>query len=153
MTDPRLKPEVSAWVKVQTALLAGVLILLAILVIVIGMTARRVEKSLDLVQTDLEALQVERINKAVDALSEAAGHMAEVDISRLNETAKSLKSAAESLADVDIDTLNGAIASLKDAANTLKDLDTQALNGVIQAIDKSVKGLENAVNTLKGLFG
>ena len=154
MTEPQCRTDrVSSWVKVQTILLAGVLVLLAVLVAVVCVTAKRMEKSLDLVQEDLEGLKIDQVNEAIEALSKAAERMAEVDISRLNETAKSLKDAAESLADVDIETLNGAIASLKDAANTLKDLDIQALNGVIQSIDKTVRGLENAVNTLKGLFG
>ena len=49
--------------------------------------------------------------------------------------------------------MNQAIVSLKEAADTLKALDMQSLNGVIQSIDRTVQGLETAVNTLKGIFG
>ena len=152
MTDPQGRPaqRVSGWVKAQTLLLAAVLVLLAILV---GMTARRMEKGLDLVQADLESLEMDKVNTAIASLSEAADRLADVDISRLNETATSLKAAAESLADVDIQSMNEAIVSLKDAADTLKGLDIQSLNGVIQSIDRAVQGLENAVNALKSLFG
>ena len=117
MTDPQGRPaqRVSGWVKVQTLLLAAVLVLLAILVIVVGMTARRMEKGLDLVQADLESLEMDKVNTAIASLSEAADRLADVDISRLNETATSLKAAAESLADVDIQSMNEAIVSLNSA--------------------------------------
>ena len=155
MTDFNGKTDskTSTWVKVQTCLLGAVLILLALLVVVIGMTARRMEKSMSLVQADLEALEMDHINEVIASLTEAANRLAEVDISRLNDTALSLKSAAESLSAVDVETMNQAIVSLKEAADTLKALDMQSLNGVIQSIDRTVQGLETAVNTLKGIFG
>lgn len=155
MTDPQGRPaqRVSGWVKVQTLLLAAVLVLLAILVLVVGMTARHMEKGLDLVQADLESLEMDKVNTAIASLSEAADRLADVDISQLNETAQSLQAAAEGLASVDVDTMNKAVISLKEAADTLKALDMEALNGVIRSIDKTVQGLETAVNTLKGIFG
>ena len=63
MTDFKGKTDskTSTWVKVQTCLLGAVLILLALLVVVIGMTARRMEKSMSLVQADLEALEMDHI--------------------------------------------------------------------------------------------
>ena len=69
MTDPKVqtKARVSLWVKIQTCLLAGVLVLLAILVVVAVLTARRVGQSLDLVQSDLQSLEMDHINEAIDA--------------------------------------------------------------------------------------
>lgn len=155
MTDPESRSGTKAipWVKIQTILLAGVFVLLVLLLVVIGIAGRRMEKSLNLVQENLEALEMDHINEVIASLTEAADHLAKVDIARLNDTALSLKAAAESLSDVDVKTMNEAIASLKDAANTLKNLDIQSLNGVIQSIDRAVQGLETAVNTLKGIFG
>lgn len=153
MTEPVRRGEASSWIKVQTWLLAGVLILLTVLTATVGLTARRVEDSLDLVQTELEALEMQQVNEAVVALTAAADRLATVDAEGLNNTAQSLKEAADSLSKVDVQTLNGAITALKDAANTLKDLDIEALNGVIQALNNAVASLQAVTDTLGGIFG
>ena len=154
MTESARRGEpVSPWIKVQTCLLAALLFLVAVLVVVVGLTAQRVEDSLDLVQTDLEALEIQQINEAVAALTAAADRLAAVDVDGLNETAQSLKSAADSLSKVDVQTLNGAITALKDAANTLQDLEIEALNGVIQSLNSAVASLQAVTGTISGIFG
>ena len=130
---------VSLWVKLQTGLLAG--------------SVKQLDHSLELVQTDLEALQMDKVNEAVAALTEAADRLAAIDVEGLNETAQSLKAAADSLTKVDVETLNGAIASLKDAANTLKDLDIEGLNGVIQSLSKTAANLQKVSDAIGSIFG
>ena len=144
--------KVSPWVKLQTGLLAGVMILLLALVLLLGFTAGRVEKSLGLVQTDLEALEMGQVNQAVTALREAADRLSAIDVEGLNETALSLKAAADSLTQVDVEALNGAISALKDAAANLKELDMDALNSVIQSLNKTVTSLQKVSDTISGIF-
>ena len=156
MTEPvpqKSTGRASIWIKLQTGLLAAVLALLVVLTCVVGVTARRMEKSLALVQTDLEALEMSQVNQAVEALTEAARQLAAVDVEGLNETAQSLKAAADSLANVDVDTLNGAIASLRDAADTLKSMDMEALNNVVQSLNKAVTSLQKVSDAISGIFG
>ena len=101
MTEPapqKTTGRASLWIKLQTGLLAAVLALLVVLTCVVGVTARRMEKSLALVQTDLEALEMSQVNQAVEALTEAARQLAAVDVEGLNEAAQSLKAAAASRA-------------------------------------------------------
>ncbi|MBR6120503.1 MAG: hypothetical protein IKQ04_09335 [Oscillospiraceae bacterium] len=151
-TTQRETAPVSLWVKLQTGLLAGVLILLLALVLMIGSAAGRIEQSFQLVQRDLESLEMEEINQAVTALREAADRLAAVDAEGLNRTAQSLKAAADSLTRVDVDTLNGAIASLREAADTLKSLDMEALNNVVQSLNKTVASLQKVSDTISGIF-
>ena len=154
MTEPttRGEPNGSPWVKLQTGLLAGVLVLLLALTLTVGSAARRIEQSFTLVQSDLEALEMDRVNQAIASLNEAARQLAAVDAAGLNATAQSLKEAADSLSALDVDKLNDAVAALKDAAANLKALDMEALNGVIQSLNHTVASLQKVSDTISGIF-
>ena len=64
-TTQRETTPVSLWVKLQTGLLVGILILLLVMTLLIGSAAGRIDKSFQLVQTDLEALEMDEINQAI----------------------------------------------------------------------------------------
>ena len=156
MTEQRKQGEtvpVSPWVKLQTLLLAGVFVLLLALVFTTALSARRLDRSMELVQQDLEALDMGRVNEAVAALTEAAEQLAAVDVEGLNQTAQALKAGADSLTQVDVASLNKAVSSLQQAADTLKTMDMEAFNGVIGSLNKAVASLQKVSDTLSGLFG
>ena len=138
--------------QIQTILLAGILVILLVGSILLAVQVSRVAVCLDIVEQDLQALSMDDVNEAVDALTEAANQLAAVDVDTLNQTATALRDAAENLKDVDIDTLNETIASLKGAADTLKDIDIDALNGLVGSLDTVAEKLQNAVNAIAGII-
>lgn len=138
--------------KIQTALLAAILIVLLVGSILLAIQISQLSSCMDLVEKDLQALNMDDINEAVDALTEAANQLAAVDVDTLNQTASELKDAAANLKNVDIDTLNGTIASLKDASDTLKNVDMEALNGLVESLENVSTKLQNAVNAITGIF-
>ena len=154
MTD-QTKKEASAslWIKLQTCLLAAVLVLLVVCTLLLAGSMKKVDRSLELVQADLENLNMDQVNEAVASLTEAANRLAAVDVEGFNKTAESLKAASDSLAKVDVETLNKAISSLQQAADTLKDLDMDSLNAVIGSLSKTVASLQKVADTIGGIFG
>lgn len=116
--------------KIQTMLLAGILVILLLGSILLCTQISRVTACLDIVEKDLQAINMDDINGAVVALTDAANQLAAVDI----------------------DTLNGTITSLKDAADTLKGIDIEALNNLVSSLDTVASKLESAVNAITGIF-
>lgn len=139
--------------KLQTGLLAAILTVLLIGSILLAVQISQVRSCLDLVEQDLQALNMDDVNDAVDALTDAANQLAAVDVDTLNQTASELKDAAANLKNVDMDTLNQTIASLKEAADTLKNVDMEALNGLVESLETVSTKLQNAVNAVTGIFG
>ena len=169
-------------VRVQTVLIALLLAALSVFVILTARSLHRMDRSLDLVEQDLAAMDMDQVNGAVEALTnaanrlsgvdldelngavaalrEAATRLSAVDVDVLNQTISALEGAADSLAAVDVDGLNTAVASLGKAADTLKDLDINSLNGIISSLDQAIESLnrvsetlKTAVDGIKGIFG
>ena len=124
--DPRMK-----LMKMQTAILAAILVILLIAGIFVAAEFSTIHRSISTLQTEVESLEMDSVNDAVAALTEAAENLAAVDVSTLNETAVSLREAADTLALIDTDTLNSTAASLKEAANNLSKVDTDSLNSLV----------------------
>ena len=169
-------------VRIQTLLIALLLVALSVFVVLTARSLNRMDRSIDLVEQDLAAMDMDRINEAVTALTnaanrlsgvdldelngavsalkEAATQLSAVDVEVLNQTIASLEGAADALAAVDVKSLNTAIASLGQAADTLKGLDIDSLNGIISSLDQTIQSLnrvsdtlKSAVDGIKGIFG
>lgn len=120
-----------AILRLQTVFLG----LILVIVLGVGFLAvrefRSLHRSLALVEQEVEALEMDRVNGAVEALTAAAENLSRVDVAELNATAGSLKEAADNLSQVDMDALNKLVASLTTVAEKL----------------------EKTVNSITGIFG
>lgn len=117
--------------KIQVILTACILLTLIIGCIFLAQRVVQLQNCLDLVEKDLQALDMDSVNEAVDALTDAANQLAAVDV----------------------DTLNDTITSLRDAADTLKSVDITALNSLVDSLETVANKLQNAVNAVTGIFG
>ena len=164
--DAKAKPEDDAiplsgkrqnsalrWTRLQTLLLAGVLLVLLVTAAVLGRELGSLHRSLELMEQKLTEVQMQQVNEAIDAMTEAANQLAAIDAEGLNQTAVSLRQAADRLTAMDVNTLNQAIASLRDAADTLKKLDIQAFNDVISSLDAASENLAKITGGIKTIFG
>ena len=141
------------WVRVQTGLMLLLCLLMGGLLVFFVQQANALSRSIELVEYDLEQLQIEQINGAIDALTDAANQLASVDVEGLNDTAQALQDAAKSMSDLDMESLNQTIASLREAADTLKRLDMDAFNETVASLEKVSNNLEKFSSGLGGLFG
>lgn len=121
----------ATYLKLQTVLLAGILLLLLVGGILLASQISRVSACIDTVDEQLQAIEVEEVNDAVSALTEAANRLAQIDTDTLNQTAQ----------------------SLKEAADTLKQVDMTALNGLVTSLQNVTAKLQTAVNAISSLFG
>ncbi len=140
------------YMKVQTALLAAILLLILACVLFVVTQFGSLHRSVTALEKGVQRIDVAEINAAVASMKEAANSLNAVDISSLNDTVVSLKDAAENLKSVDIETLNRAVASLREAADTLKELDTESLNSLVGSLETVASRLESAVNAVGGIF-
>jgi len=141
------------WTRLQTLLLAGVLLVLLVTAAVLGRELGSLHRSLALMEQKLTEVQMQQVNEAIASLTDAADKLAEIDMEGLNQTAASLKQAADQLTAMDVKTLNEAIASLRDAADTLKQFDVGAFNDVIQSLDKTSENLAKITGGIGSVFG
>ena len=98
----RAEGQLLRWMKLQALLLGGILIALLVCAVLIGSSVNRLDRSMDLVEQDLKAIDVDRINEAAASLKSAADQLAAVDIDALNRAVVSLRNAADSLSSVDV---------------------------------------------------
>ena len=68
-------------VRVQTVLIALLLAALSVFVILTARSLNRMDRSLDLVEQDLAAMDMDQVNGAVEALTNAANRLSGVDLS------------------------------------------------------------------------
>ena len=153
MTIETGNKETVRLMRVQTLLLAGIFLIVLAVGIFAAVEFSAVHRSLALIEADLQDIQMEKINDAVESLTKAADQLAEVDVDTFNETAASLRDAANKLSELDTEKINDAVVALTEAANNLSELDTEQLNALISSLEDTASKLQNAVNGITGLFG
>ena len=122
------KGDLLLFVKIQTALVA----VLVLLLVVGGIFAAvQVNKALSNIAAELEKLDMEGVGKTVEAL----------------------RGAAQKLAEADIDAVNDGIEALTDAAGNLQNLDIEKLNDLIAALEKTAAQMEKTSAAFGKLFG
>ena len=165
------KGDLLLFVKIQTALVA----VLVLLLVVGGIFAAvQVNKAMRVV----DGLDMDKINAAVQSLSNIAAELEKLDMEgvriegRLDkgekvvvvedlistggsvlETVEALRGAAQKLAEADIDAVNDGIEALTDAAGNLQNLDIEKLNDLIAALEKTAAQMEKTSAAFGKLFG
>ena len=142
MDDKQKTDTVLFWMKVQTGLLAGILVVLLVVFAVGGAAFRRVTGQLDL----------NRVNAVIISLERTAEELEKLDAENLNATVTSLRGAADRLSKADMDAVNDAIASLSAAADQLSQLDMQELNALIDSLQTAADQLESVTGGLSRFF-
>ena len=144
--EKKAENQLLLFAKVQTALLA----VLVLLLVVGGIFAAvQVNKVMGVVNS----LDMDRINAAVQSLSNTAAELEKLDMEGVGKTVEALRGAAQKLADADIDAVNGGIEALTDAAGNLQDLDIEKLNDLITALEKTAAQMEKTSAAFGKLFG
>ncbi len=160
--------------RVQTALLALILVILLAAGVFVAREISELQSVMDVIEQDVKALDMDAMNDAVSALTdaakqfsfvdmdalngavrsltEAADQLSSVDANTLNETVTALRDAAKMLSDVDMKGINKAVSSLTDAVNNLKDVDIDSLNALVQSLETVASKLQSAADAISGLF-
>lgn len=140
------KGDLLLFVKIQTALVA----VLVLLLVVGGIFAAvQVKKAMRVV----DGLDMDKINAAVQSLSNIAAELEKLDMEGVGKTVEALRGAAQKLADADIDAVNDGIEALTDAAGNLQNLDIEKLNDLIAALEKTAAQMEKTSAAFGKLFG
>ena len=116
--------------RIQTVLLAVLVLLMLIVAVTVIRGIGSVERTLALTDEKLDALNMDEVNKVVTALQGITSQLREMDLGRLEETADALGRAAENLDDVDIEAFNDAVESLTEASKNFQKIDMDTLNSV-----------------------
>ena len=151
MTETREKQSI--WPMLQAIFSGCTLLLLIALAIYAAMGIQSLQRSLQLIETDIQQIEMDEVNTAVLALTDAANQLSEVDVEGLNDTALSLKEAADTLSGVDINEINTAVKSLTVAADNLSKVDIAQLNTMVQSLTTVAERLNNITASLSRLFG
>ena len=130
-------------VKIQTAMLAVLLVLLAVGGI---FAAVQVNRAMQLVN----AVDMNRVNTVVASLQEIA---ADLDMENVGKTVEALQGAAKGLADLDMDAVNDGIQALTEAAENLQSLDVEQLNDLIASLEQTAAQMEKTTAVFGRLFG
>ena len=140
------KGDLLLFVKIQTALVA----VLVLLLVVGGIFAAvQVYKAMRVV----DGLDMDKINAAVQSLSNTAAELEKLDMEGVGKTVEALRGAAQKLAEADIDAVNDGIEALTDAAGNLQNLDIEKLNDLIAALEKTAAQMEKTSAAFGKLFG
>lgn len=83
--------------RVQTAILAAILLLLLVAAGLLIKEFAALRECMDTIQENVQAIDVDAINGAVDALTDAANNLESVDTQSLNSVLSSLQSVAAQL--------------------------------------------------------
>ena len=75
-----------------------------------------------------------------------------LDPDALNRAVESFSDAAEQFRKIDMETLNDAVAALDSAAGKLKDVDVDSLNALVEALENTASKLQNAVDGITDFF-
>ena len=92
---------------------------------------RSIQNCISLIEQDVQTVDMNSLNSAVDAFTDAANQFNKIDM----------------------DEFNGTVASLDSAAAQLKGVDVESLNSLVDALEGVATKLQNAVNAISGLFG
>ena len=130
------KGDLLLFVKIQTALVA----VLVLLLVVGGIFAAvQVNKAMRVV----DGLDMDKINAAVQSLSNTAAELEKLDMEGVGKTVEALRGAAQKLAEADIDAVNDGIEALTD----------EKLNDLIAALEKTAAQMEKTSAAFGKLFG
>lgn len=146
------KNEQLRFMKLQTYLLIGILAVVLAVAIYMTVQFAAMRSCIDLIEKDVQAVDMEALNGAVDSFTEAADQLAGVDVTKLNETAAALQTAADTFKGVDIGEFNKTVVSLQKAADQFGSVDVDALNKLVTALETVSEKLQNAVNGITGIF-
>ncbi len=147
------KEKQSIWPMLQAIFSGCTLLLLIALAVYAALGIQSLQSSLQLIEADIQQIEMDEVNTAVLALTDAANQLSAVDVDGLNKTAKSLKDAADTLSGVEIDEINTAIKSLTSAADNLSKIDITQLNAMVQSLSTVAERLNNITSSLSRLFG
>ena len=148
-------------------------VLLVVVLVGVLLTAQftAVRSCVDVIEKDVQKIDMDALNGAVDSFTEAAEQFSSIDMEEVNRavaalqqaaegldmeefnrTVAALQTAAEHLGSVDVTRLNDAVSSLRRAAETFGEIDVASFNKVVQALESAAADLQRAGNTVSGLF-
>ena len=143
--------------RIQTVLLAAILIILVIVGIAAATQFRTIKSCIDLIEKDIQAIDTDALNDAVTAFTEAANtieqNMQTVDMDVLNKAVEAFTDAANQFNKIDMDTFNDTVSALESAAAQLGNVDVDTLNSLVASLEDVAERLQNAVNSVSGFFG
>lgn len=88
------------WIKLLAVTMCVLLVLMTYFTISTSIKMHKLDRSIELVEQDLEQLKMEDVNGAIDSLTAAADNLAKIDMDSFNETVDNLNRVSESLARV-----------------------------------------------------
>ena len=88
------------WIKLESVAMCILLLLLTYFSISTSIKMHKLDRSIELVEQDLEQLHMEDVNQAIDSLTSAADNLAKLDMDNFNETVDNLKTVTDGLARV-----------------------------------------------------
>ena len=88
------------WVKLQSVAMCILLALLTYFSISTSIKMHKLDRSIELVEQDLEQLRMDDVNEAIDSLTEAADNLAKLDMDSFNKTVDNLGKVTDGLARV-----------------------------------------------------
>lgn len=172
-TEKTAQEKQLSLMRIQTGLLLGIFVLVLAAGVLLFTQFAKINNCFEMIETDLEKLDMDALNAAVGAMTEAVDELSAVDMDTLNAAVASLKEAAEALSDVDmktindtvgslrdaagklgavdIKTLNDTVAALKNAANNLSDMDVDSINALVDSLETVAGKMEKASNTLSNI--
>ena len=116
------------WMKLQAILIACILVIVVVVGIIAATEFKSVQKCIDLIEQNMQTIDTDSLNRAVDAFTDAASQFNKIDMNVFNDTVSSLDTAAEKLKDVNIDSLNTLVESLEGVATKLQSV-ANAISG------------------------
>ena len=134
------------WMKIQTGLLAAILVLLLAVGTVIGIQANKAMQA-------FRGVDMEKVNAIVLSVQNTAAQLESVDMDTINKAVDSLKGAAENLAAADVDAVNEGIQALTEAARNLQELDIDQMNELIKSLETVSKQMEKTTSAFSRIFG
>ena len=132
--------------KLQTGLIAGVLVLLLVMGVFLAVQVNRMT---ELVNT----VDMEKINSTLSSLQVAAAELEGLDMEQINAVIASLRGAAENFAKTDMAAINDGIRELSAAAENLSGLDVEQVNNLIESLEAVAKQMERTTSSFSKLFG
>ena len=146
LAEKKEKNSLLLWMKIQTGLLAAVLVLL----LAVGIFAAiQVNTMMQL----FRGVDVEKVNSIILSVQNTAAQLEDLDSKTINEAIDSLKGAAENLAEADISAVNEGILALTEAAKKLQELDIEELNELVKSLEATVQQMEKTTTAFNRLFG
>ena len=113
---------------------------------------KTIEETVRTIQTSVDSINTDEINKAVVSLTGAANSLQEVDTTQLNNSVTALEGAAKNLGEMDIDELNKTVSALEGAAKNLGEMDIDQLNELVESLNKVAESLEKTSEGIKNFF-